>query len=128
MRIPPSTDGSKTIIKKLTTDLSIFVHNLGDLKHTLHFNELALSTTNTPIHAQVCSSLIPYLVHTLTHLQSVVADVAFAHSSNGVISGHYNTSDSVVLETTNAPITAVIGLLNDHSGEATKARIHTTNG
>ncbi|EPT02472.1 hypothetical protein FOMPIDRAFT_1118373 [Fomitopsis schrenkii] len=110
VRIPPSTDGSRTTVSKLTTDLAIFVHNVGDLKHTVHFNELSLSTTNTPIH-----------------VDSVVADAAYAHSTNGIISGHFNTSDSLILETTNGPITAVIGLFNDHS-TATKARLHTTNG
>lgn len=63
----------------------------------------------------------------LTDAQSVVAGAATAHSTNGVISGHFNASDSLNLETTNGAITAVIGLFNDHSA-ATKARLHTTNG
>ncbi|KZT72412.1 hypothetical protein DAEQUDRAFT_723124 [Daedalea quercina L-15889] len=112
VRLPPSTAGSPVAVNRLTTKLPFFVHHIGDLKNSIHFKELSLSTTNLPIR-----------------VDSVVVDAASAHTTNSVISGHFNTSHFLDLKTSNGPITVDIGLLNDQSGEATKVPAtgkHTT--
>ncbi|KAH9833578.1 uncharacterized protein C8Q71DRAFT_712850 [Rhodofomes roseus] len=111
VRLPPSSDGSVVTVNKLRTELPTFVHHVGDLKDTIHFKELSLSTRNTPVH-----------VH------SVVAGVASVRSTNGIIDGHFNTSHTLDLQTSNGPISVVLGLFNDNAGEVTKARLQTTNG
>ena len=50
------------------------------------------------------------------------------HTTNGAIRGTYNTTTSLVLETTNAPITVHAGLTSGGSKAPTRAYIKSTNG
>jgi len=49
-------------------------------------------------------------------------------TTNGEISGTFNASDSLVLESTNGAIIASVGLLNGNGAKPTELFMKTSNG
>lgn len=61
-------------------------------------------------------------------LQSLYVDTATVRTSNSPITGSFNTSTSLHLETSNARINVEAGLTNENSGRPTDLLLKTSNG
>ncbi|KAF8555008.1 hypothetical protein OG21DRAFT_961924 [Imleria badia] len=97
-------------IHEFTTHTGNFAHEIGDLWKSLLFENMELNTSNSPIQAN-----------------SITLTRGSLTSSNGAIIGHFNTSDSLILRTSNARIQATASLFNT-GGDATKLEMRTSNG
>ncbi|KAF8435986.1 hypothetical protein L210DRAFT_3549745 [Boletus edulis BED1] len=97
-------------IHELKTHASSFAHELGDLWQSLMFDNLELDAPNAPIQA-----------HSVTLTRGSLT------SSNGAIVGHFNTSDALILHTSNAHIRVTASLFNT-ARDATKLDMRTSNG
>lgn len=60
--------------------------------------------------------------------QGANASTFNVHTTNGAISGAFNTTDSLSLVTTNSPVSVRIGAVNEKSERPTKVFVQTTNG
>jgi len=98
-------------INAFETDLPLFRHEVGDLGKTVEFQRLSLMASNQPII-----------------VKSLYANNANISTSNGPITGSFNTSTSLELRTSDSFISANVGLLNEPSGKATELVIATSNG
>lgn len=97
-------------IHELKTHASNFAHEMGDLWQSLLFDNLELDAANAPIQA-----------HSVTLTRGSLT------SSNGAILGHFNTSDILILRTSNAHIRITASLFNT-ARDATKLDMRTSNG
>ncbi|KAI0261284.1 hypothetical protein BC834DRAFT_830545 [Gloeopeniophorella convolvens] len=91
-------------------ELPKFAVHIEDLS-ALRFGGVSLQSTNSPIE-----------------IAGLVAKELLVRATNGAISGVFNTSDSLTLETTNAPVSVSIGAKNDDKGKTTKVSVKSTNG
>jgi len=110
VKLPAGSDNSVLQVKKFETDMSIYVHRLGDLAQSTAFQHLSLKTSNTPIH-----------------VESVSVEEGYIQTSNSPISGHFSASSHLRLHTANSPIKGEIYLLNQ-GDDATSLDVRTTNG
>ncbi|TBU46636.1 hypothetical protein BD309DRAFT_1078468 [Dichomitus squalens] len=104
----PSSD--KLNIKRFFTDLPIFRHHLAELADTVHFEEVSLRSSNSPID-----------------VDSLAADRVRATTSNTAIRGKFNTSTTLELQTLNAPIVAEATLVNGRGEQPTRLILKTSN-
>ncbi|KAJ7613183.1 hypothetical protein FB45DRAFT_671607, partial [Roridomyces roridus] len=96
-------------VQGLTVDLPHFHLNIGELGNTIVFDEVSLTTTNSPVR-----------------VKSIVSQNLKVRTSNAPISGTYNSSSTLSLERSNAPIDVDVGLTND-DGKHTELYMHTSN-
>ncbi|KAJ7270118.1 hypothetical protein B0H12DRAFT_826159 [Mycena haematopus] len=106
----PSHSGSSLPVYNLETHLPSFSHALGSLRNVLEFNRLVLHSQNEPITAK-----------------SLFARNATIQTSNALISGTFDASDSLSLVTSNAPIDATVNLRNQNIFTTTELVIRTRN-
>lgn len=113
VRLPASSSGSSREIKKLVTDMPMFLHQVGDIGQSMFFDILSLHTSNMPVH-----------------VRSLTGDIATVKTSNGPISGRFNTSHYLELHTSNSPVKVDVGLLSESDDERTptKLSIKSSNG
>jgi hypothetical protein len=106
-----SGDSAPLIINGLETDISNSVHRIEDLNGKVFFNSISLRGSNGPIG-----------------VKSLTATNANIHTSNGPISGIFNTTGVLSLVTSNSPIVVDVGLDSDKDGSSPIFNAHTSNG
>jgi len=102
-------DSSPISIKGFETDVPNISHFFTSLGSKIDFESLSLKGTNAPIY-----------VESLSAIQGKV------HTTNSGIRGTFNSTSSLILETTNGPINVAVGL-HDEGNQPTLIA-HTTNG
>ncbi|KAJ3531475.1 hypothetical protein NM688_g7570 [Phlebia brevispora] len=109
----PEPSGEEPLkINAFETNMSGFLHTLGDLDGVVDFETLVLRSANHPIFAK-----------------SVFAHVADVGTSNSPIYGNFTTSDSLILRSSNSPIVTNVTLINDGAADhATKLVMRSSNG
>ncbi|KAF8591345.1 hypothetical protein K439DRAFT_1327365, partial [Ramaria rubella] len=113
VRLPNSgSSESPLIINAFETTLGIWTHHVTSLSQQVLFKSLSLRGANAPI---------------IRLLQSASAVSAKFNTNNAPISGSYNVSKSLVLSTSNAPITASVRLENGDDNNATSLKLETIN-
>ncbi|KAI0043762.1 hypothetical protein FA95DRAFT_1498100, partial [Auriscalpium vulgare] len=106
----PSSKHSIRHIPQLTTSFHNFAQRF-DYLTNFDFGRVSLYSTNNPIA-----------------IKNIVAQSLTAQSSNGPITGHFNTSSQLVLHTTNSPIKIGVTASDDgKKGKPTTVNLHTTN-
>jgi len=90
--------------------MSVFRHDLEDLGSVVHFDSVRLQGAHMPIH-----------------IQSISAALLEAKTANAPISGSFNVTDSLRLETSNAKIEAKIHASNGDWHKPTKLTLATSN-
>ncbi|RDX48573.1 hypothetical protein OH76DRAFT_1483681 [Lentinus brumalis] len=110
VRLPAADADSPLKIENLGTYLPQYTHHVGDIGDTAYFDFLRLKGSNSAVEAE-----------------SVAGNLVLVKSSNGAIRGTYNTSTSLVLETSNAPISVSANLLNGNE-RPTVLYAKTSNG
>ncbi|KAI0696204.1 hypothetical protein C8T65DRAFT_37507 [Cerioporus squamosus] len=110
VRLPAADAGSPLKLENLGTHLPQYTHHVEDIGDTAYFEFLRLKGSNSHIN-----------------VESVAGNLVLVKSSNGAITGTYNTSTSLVLETSNAPITVNANLLNGNE-RPTVLYAKTSNG
>jgi hypothetical protein len=119
------------VVKAFETELPLFVHTVGDIAKTVEFRRLSLMGSNMPMTVTVSGPryFAFFVLQFKMSLKSLHAHHAKLATSNRPITGSFNASTSLELRTTNAPITANVGLLNDPAGKAaTDLIMATSNG
>lgn len=113
VRLPAPSGPSPTNITSLSTHMPMFVHHIGDIAHSVHFTALSLNSFAAPIS-----------------VQSLAAERATVETMDGTITGTFNTSRSLSLFTTNAPLKVDVGMLSsrDDGLFSTDLSIQTRNG
>ncbi|KIK97524.1 hypothetical protein PAXRUDRAFT_824829 [Paxillus rubicundulus Ve08.2h10] len=107
---PVTRPGSPPIlVNRFLTTTHNFVHEVGDLWQSIIFGDVDLNTSNSPIQVEALT----------------LAKGSFT-SSNSFISGHFNTSDSLILRTSNGNIDVTASLLSTRE-RATKLDMRTSN-
>ncbi|OCH93507.1 hypothetical protein OBBRIDRAFT_790223 [Obba rivulosa] len=111
LRIPTGLKNEiPAFVKSLETDMSLFSHRIYYLQDTVFFDSISLKTSNSHIVSG-----------------SLAARQAVLRTSNGRISGVFNTSSSLHLGTSNAPIDVDVRMLNADNGKATELNMRTSN-
>ncbi|KAF9463996.1 hypothetical protein BDZ94DRAFT_1217155 [Collybia nuda] len=110
VHLPPAVASSPLQIKHFETDLPLFVHNIGMLADTAHFDQLSLKGSMVQIN-----------------VGSLSAKNAHIETTNAKIEGTFYTSSALELTTTNAPIKVYVGLTNHPNTQATRLAMRTTN-
>ncbi|KAF8161489.1 hypothetical protein B0H34DRAFT_747387 [Crassisporium funariophilum] len=98
------------VIKKFETDVPNTLQRVHDLGKKVWFRHIFLKGTNAPIE-----------------VKSLGMEYGQITGSNGPIQGMFNTSNTLILTTSNAPIRADVGLENDAEGSNPKVVLHTSN-
>ncbi|KAF8838149.1 hypothetical protein BDN67DRAFT_907879 [Paxillus ammoniavirescens] len=106
---PVTRSDSPVSVKRFSTTTHNFVHEVADLWQSMMFDDIDLKTSNSPIQ-----------VGSLTFAQGSFT------SSNSLIAGHFNTSDSLTLRTSNGHIDVTASLLSVRE-RATKLDMRTSN-
>ena len=126
--LPESSTDSPLLINKFETDVVNTAQRVGDLSEKVLFQSLRLKGPNGRIHVEV-SFVSTIWFHPALIILSQVSESGpgSIETSDAGISGVFNTSSSLVLATTNAPVDADIGL---SSVDASKPKLvlATTNG
>ncbi len=91
------------------------------------FGDVSLRSTNSHIKVRVIILLI-YTFAVAKPPQGAIANTFNVHSTNGGISGAFNTTDSLKIVTTNSRVAVRIGALNEKPEKPTEVFIQTTNG
>ncbi|EIN10113.1 hypothetical protein PUNSTDRAFT_126011 [Punctularia strigosozonata HHB-11173 SS5] len=133
-------------IKKFTTSLHNFATHVGSFLGVYHFDSITLRSTNRPAVIEARQRLVCLFPIMLTMTQSLggeriniittnsaveVSDIVQSpateiHTTNGPITGVYNSSTSLSLTTSNARIKADVHLYNYGKTESTLS-VATTN-
>ncbi|KAG6813763.1 hypothetical protein H0H92_007715 [Tricholoma furcatifolium] len=109
--IPASEDPHvRRHIQNFKTDMNNAKHWLGDLQDSVTFSRISIKGSNAAIQAH-----------------SIFADTAVFRTSNGAITGSYNSSRSLTLRTSNAPIEVDIVVSNE-KGYVSDLAMNTSNG
>ncbi|KAJ8454741.1 hypothetical protein ONZ45_g19185 [Pleurotus djamor] len=108
--LPASSDGKPLPIKDFEADMPLFALAAVHLEESVYFRKISLISENMPVTAE-----------------SILADVGLFKSTNGPITGSFNTTSSLKLITTNAPIKADVGLTNDNE-RPTQVLLKSQNG
>jgi len=106
----PASRGAVRYLPSFEADLPMFALDMDDIS-TFRFGDVSLKSTNSHIK-----------------VRGAIASTFNVHSTNGGISGAFNTTDSLTIETTNSPVSVRIGAVNEKSEKPTEVFIRTTNG
>lgn len=121
----PASHGVR-YIPSFEANLPMFALDLDDIS-AFRFGDVSLRSTNSHIKVRVISLTI-YACAGAKLLQGAIASTFNAHSTNGGISGTFNTTGSLTIVTTNAPVSVKIGAVNEKPEKPTEVFIQTTNG
>jgi len=91
-------------------ELPNFALNMDDIS-AFRFGDVSLKSTNSHIK-----------------VRGAIANTFNVHSTNGGISGAFNTTNSLTIATTNSPVAVKIGAVNEKSEPPTSVSLRTTNG
>ncbi|KAF9224636.1 hypothetical protein BS17DRAFT_780184 [Gyrodon lividus] len=105
----PSSGHTAVRVKGFSTSTGNFAHEIGDLWRTMMFDNIKLHGSNSPIR-----------------VGSITLAKGLLTSSNSQISGHFNTSDSLSLQTSNGAIDVTASLLSTRE-RTTKLDMKTSN-
>ncbi|KAI0827710.1 hypothetical protein BC628DRAFT_1409631 [Trametes gibbosa] len=108
--LPATEHGAPRTINAFNTHLPQFTHHLHELADTVVFESIDLSATNAGIRADSLNAIFGRL-----------------RSSNGKIEGTYNTTSSLELFTSNAPVHITANLLNKDIDTTTVLTVETSN-
>ncbi|GLB42385.1 hypothetical protein LshimejAT787_1104000 [Lyophyllum shimeji] len=108
--LPEAANGPLLDVKSFQTDAPLFVHDIGDLERSVHFDEIIIKSANTPIF-----------------VKSLRAGNAALVTRNSPISGTFNVTSSIKLITANAPVDVKINVFNEDKGNSTDVVIKTSN-
>lgn len=122
----PANRGAVRYLPSFEANLPRFALDMGDIS-AFRFGDISLKSTNNHIKVGVTILLI-YACATANLLQGAIANTFNVHSTNGGISGAFNTTNSLTIVTTNSPISVRIGAVNEKSEKPTKVSMQTTNG
>jgi len=111
LQLPASSGSSPLLIKKLSTDLPNFSHEVGWLSETVEFEKIHLKGSNRFI----C-------------VESLSAETAELETSKSPIEGSFNASASLSLITSNGHVNINVGLYNDNASRGTRLTVQTSNG
>ncbi|KAI0352039.1 hypothetical protein OH77DRAFT_1410038 [Trametes cingulata] len=111
VRLPATEDDELVVVNAFNTHLPHFSHHLGHLADAAVFKNIHLSSSNAALRAD-----------------SLNAEVAGLHSTNGRIEGTFNTTKSLDLYTSNGPIVVRANLLSAGEDAGTTASLRTSNG
>ena len=123
----PASRGEVRYLPSFEGDLSNFALNMDHIS-AFRFGDVSLKTTNNHINIRVIILFIYRCEAANLPPQGANASTFNIHSTNGAISGAFNTTDSLTLVTTNSPISVRIGAVNRRSARPTKVFVQTTNG
>lgn len=122
----PASRGAVRYLPSFEADLPRFALNMDDIS-AFRFGDVSLKSTNKHINVRV-SILLIYACATANLPQGAIASTFNVHSTNGGISGAFNTTNSLTIVTTNSPVSVRIGAVNEKSEKPTNVLIRTTNG
>jgi hypothetical protein len=122
----PASHGAVRYLPSFEADLPRFALDMGDIS-AFRFGDVSLKSTNNHIKVRVIILLV-FACATANLPQGAVASTFNVHSTNGGISGAFNTTDSLSIITTNSPVSVRIGAVNEKSEKPTNVLIRTTNG
>ncbi|OAX40230.1 hypothetical protein K503DRAFT_768789 [Rhizopogon vinicolor AM-OR11-026] len=108
--LPASAGEDALYIKKLVTQAPLFVHEVAALSDTVLFGTISLNTANFPIN-----------------VQSVAAEIGTFTTVNGLIKGHFRSTSSLKLTTTNLAIDADVDLFGGEGAEPAELIMTTVN-
>ena len=122
----PANRGAVRYLPSFEANLPRFALDMGDIS-AFRFGDISLKSTNSHIKVGVIILLI-YACATANLFQGAIANTFNVHSTNGGISGAFNTTNSLTIVTTNSPVSVIIGAVNEKSEKPTKVSMRTTNG
>jgi hypothetical protein len=96
--------GAVRYLPSFEADLPRFALDMGDIS-AFRFGDVSLKSTNSHIKVRV----LIYACATANLSQGRVASTFNVHSTNGGISGAFNTTNSLTIVTTNSPVSVRIG-------------------
>jgi len=106
----PARRGAVRYLPSFEADLPRFTLDMDDIS-AFRFGDVNLKSTNSHIK-----------------VRGAIASTFNVHSTNGGISGAFNTTNSLTIVTTNSPVSVRIGAVNEKSEKPTNVLIRTTNG
>ncbi|KAG1802961.1 uncharacterized protein HD556DRAFT_723787 [Suillus plorans] len=110
LTLPASASEDALYIKSLETSAPLFRHEVAALSDTVFFGSISLNTLHFPIN-----------------VQSVAAETGIFTTANGLIKGHFYSTSSLKLITTNMAIDADVVLFHNESGKPSELVIATAN-
>jgi hypothetical protein len=109
--LPEIDAGSSPIqIKKFETDVPTTVQRIGDLNQKIVFDHLSLRGSKAPID-----------------VLSLLATSGSIRTTHSPIRGVFNTTESLIIETSNSPIAVDVGLESDKDGSQPTLVVRTSN-
>lgn len=108
--LPASASEDTLYIKSLETSAPLFSHKVAALSDTVFFGSISLNTLHFPIN-----------------VQSVAAETGIFTTANGLIKGHFHSTSSLKLITTNMAINADVDLFHNESAKPSELVITTAN-
>jgi hypothetical protein len=119
--------GAVRYIPSFAADLPMFSLDMDDMS-AFRFGDVILKSTNNHIKVRVIILILPIYTCAAVNLpQGAVASTFNVHSTNGIISGAFNTTDSLTIEATNSPVLVRIGAVNEKSEKPTEVSIRATD-
>ncbi|KAG2142309.1 uncharacterized protein EDB93DRAFT_613861 [Suillus bovinus] len=110
LTLPASASEDALYIKNLETSAPLFRHEVAALSDTVFFGSISLNTLNFPIN-----------------VQSVAAETGVFTTANGPIKGHFHSTSSLKLITTNMNIDADVDLFHNESAKPSDLVMTTAN-
>lgn len=110
LTLPASASEDALYIKSLETSAPLFRHEVSALSNTVFFGSISLNTLHFPIN-----------------VQSVAAETGIFTTANGLIKGHFHSTSSLNLITTNMAIDADVVLFHNESAKPSQLVMATTN-
>lgn len=110
LTLPASASEDALYIKSLETSAPLFRHEVAALSDTVFFGSISLNTMHFPIN-----------------VQSVAAETGIFTTANGLIKGHFHSTSSLKLITTNTAIDADVVLFHNESGKPSELVMATAN-
>jgi len=121
----PASRGAVRYIPSFQADLPMFALDMDDMS-AFRFGNVSLRSTNSHIEVRVIIIFL-YTCATAKPPQGVIANTINVHSTNGRISGAFNTTDSLKIVATNSPVSVRVGAVNEKPERPTEVFIQTTN-
>jgi hypothetical protein len=106
----PASREAVRYLPSFEADLPSFALDMDDIS-AFRFGDVSLKSTNSHIK-----------------VRGAIASTFNVHSTNGGISGAFNTTNSLTIVTTNSPVSVRIGAVNEKSEKPTNVLLQTTNG
>ncbi|RPD57430.1 hypothetical protein L226DRAFT_467615 [Lentinus tigrinus ALCF2SS1-7] len=108
----PAIKGAAPLqLEQFGTNLLLFAHHIHDISHSTYFEHFRLRTSDRPLVAD-----------------SLTGNRIYIESANGPISGTFNASSMIRLETSNAPIKVATGLVSSDTLMPSILWVGTSNG